>query len=114
MEKKLQEVSAQEKREARFQTWLSAQGVKFQSPEAEATYKAAITRFKNAVLMEKIPDRVPVFPLGTFMQGHLYGVTTYESMYDYPKLLFSTSSNTDGPATECRKNRGINVLKASI
>ena len=83
----MEKMSAQEKREARFQTWLSAQGVKFQSPTAEATYKAAITRFKDAVLMEKTPDRVPVFPLGTFMQGHLYGVTTYESMYDYPKLL---------------------------
>ncbi|RJR51133.1 MAG: uroporphyrinogen decarboxylase [Desulfobacteraceae bacterium] len=76
-----------EKREARFETWISAPGVKFQSPEAEATYKGAIARFKDAVLMEKMPDRVPVFPLGTFMQGHLYGVTPYESMYDYPKLL---------------------------
>ena len=87
MEKKWQEMTPQEKRESRFQAWLSAPGVKFQSPEAEATYKAAITRFKDAVLMEKVPDRVPVFPLGTFMQGHLYGVTPYESMYDYGKLL---------------------------
>jgi len=87
MEKKWEEMSAEEKREARFKTWLSAEGVQFQSPEAEASYKAAIMRLKDAVLMEKAPDRVPVFPLGTFMQGHLYGVTSYESMYDYGKLL---------------------------
>jgi hypothetical protein len=87
MEKKWEEMSAKEKRESRFQTWLSAEGVKFQSPEAEATYKAAIMRFKNAVLLEKVPDRVPIFPLGTFLQTSLYGVTPYEAMYDYGKLI---------------------------
>jgi hypothetical protein len=87
MEKKWEEMSAKEKREARFKTWLSAEGVKFQSPEAEGTYKAAIMRFKNAVLMEKVPDRVPIFPLGTFLQTSLYGVTPYEAMYDYGKLI---------------------------
>jgi hypothetical protein len=87
MEKQWQDMSAQEKRASRFQTWMSAPGVKFQSPEAEAAYKAAVTRFRDAVLLEKVPDRVPVFPLGTFMQGHLYGVTPHESMYDYGKLL---------------------------
>jgi uroporphyrinogen-III decarboxylase len=87
MEKKWEEMSPEEKREARFKTWLSAQGVQFQSPEAEASYKAAVMRFKDAVLMEKAPDRVPIFPLGTFMQGYLYGVTPHESMYEYGKLL---------------------------
>jgi hypothetical protein len=87
MEKNWEEMSAKEKRESRFQTWLSAEGVKFQSPEAEATYKAAIMRFKNAVLLEKVPDRVPIFPLGTFLQTSLYGVTPYEAMYDYGKLI---------------------------
>ncbi len=86
MEKRWEEMSAKEKRESRFETWLSAQGVQFQSPEAGASYKAAITRFKDAVLMEKVPDRVPVVVLGTFMVAHLYGVTPHESMYDYGKL----------------------------
>lgn len=87
MEKKWEEMLAKEKREFRFQTWLSAQGVQFQSPEAEASYKAAVLRLKDAILMEKRPDRVPVFPFGTFIQGHLYGVTPDESMYDYGKLI---------------------------
>jgi hypothetical protein len=87
MEKKWEEMSAAEKREARFQKWMAAEGVQFKSPQAEATYKAAIRRFRDAVLLEKLPDRVPVFPMGTFMAGHLYGVTPTESMYDYGKLL---------------------------
>ena len=86
MEKKWEDMSAEEKREARFAAWLSAEGTQFQSPEAEASYKARVTRFTDAVLMEKTPDRVPIFPLGTFMQTELYGVTPLESMYDYAKL----------------------------
>lgn len=87
MEKKWTEMSAAEKRDARFAEWYAADGIKFQSPEAEANYKAAVTRFKDAILRENVPDRVPVFPFGTFMQTHLYGVTPYECMYDYGKLL---------------------------
>ena len=37
MEKNWEEMSAKEKREARFTTWLSAEGVKFEGPEAENT-----------------------------------------------------------------------------
>ncbi|MGD0230980.1 MAG: uroporphyrinogen decarboxylase family protein [Syntrophorhabdales bacterium] len=87
MEKKWQEMSAAEKREARFQTWLSAQGVLFQSPEAEAAYRAAITRLRDALEREKTPDRVPVLLFGTFMVAHLYGLTPYEAMYDTDKLV---------------------------
>ncbi len=87
MEKKWEEMSAKEKREARFKTWLSAEDVKFQSPEAENTYEKAIMRLKDAVLMEKRPDRVPVLTFGTFLQPSLYGVTPYECMYDYAKLI---------------------------
>ncbi|MCF8063472.1 MAG: uroporphyrinogen decarboxylase [Deltaproteobacteria bacterium] len=86
MEKKWEEMTPEEKREARFETWLSAEGVAFQSAEAEASYKANIRRLKDAVLMEKAPDRVPVLIMGTLMQAHLYGVTPEECMYDYGKL----------------------------
>jgi len=94
MEKKWEEMSAEEKREARFATWLSPKDpegndLQFQSPEAKATYKASVTRFIDAVLLKKTPDRVPIFPLGTFMQTDLYGVTPHEALYDYGKL-FST------------------------
>jgi len=92
MEKKWEEMTAEEKREARFAAWSSPKGpegnaLQFQNPEAEATYKASTRRFKEAVLMEKVPDRIPIFPQGTFMQTDIYGVTPYECMYDYDKLL---------------------------
>ena len=87
MEKKWEEMTAAEKREARFAAWISPEGIPWKSPEAEAKYKASATRFKNAVLLEKIPDRVPIFPMSTFMPTDLYGVTPKECLYDYDKLL---------------------------
>ena len=85
-------VSAEEKREARFARWLSPKDpegndLRFKSGKAEDAYKRRVTRFKNTVLMEKVPDRIPIYPSGTFMQTDLNGVTPYESMYDYDKLL---------------------------
>jgi hypothetical protein len=87
MEKKWEEMSTDEKRESRFETWLAATGVQFQNTEAETKYKAAVTRFKDIVIMKKVPDRVPVLPFGIFMQPSLYGVTPYEAMYDTEKML---------------------------
>jgi len=86
MEKKWEEMSAREKRESRFKTWLSAQGVKFQSPEAEASYKASVIRLKDVIELKKTPDRVPVLLLATFMAAHLYGVTPREVMHNTEKL----------------------------
>jgi hypothetical protein len=88
------EKTAKEKRDARFATWLSPKDpegndLKFQSKEAEAAYKASVTRFIDALTLGKTPDRVPIFPLGTFMQTHLYGVSPRDALYDYGKL-FST------------------------
>ncbi len=88
MEKKWQDMSPEEKREERFARLLSAPGVQFQSPAAEAAYKANVKRLKDVIQLKK-PDRVPVLILGTFMQPYLYKVTPYECMYEYDKLLFS-------------------------
>ena len=52
MEKKWEEMTAEEKRKARFEAWIAPQGVQFQSPDAEASYRAAVVRFKDAVQME--------------------------------------------------------------
>lgn len=89
MDKKWEAMSTEEKRASRFDAWFSAPGVQFQNAEAKTSYKAAITRFKDALLLEKTPDRVPIILLGTFMPGHLYGVTPYEAMYDTEKLASS-------------------------
>ncbi len=87
MDKEWTEMTPAEKREARFKKWSAAEGVKFESPDAEAAYKKAIERFIDISLLEKIPDRVPVMALGTFMQTALYNVSPYEAMYDVDKLL---------------------------
>lgn len=87
MEKKWEAMSSQERRAARLQAWMSPQGVQFENPAAETAYKAAVTRFMDAVQMERTPDRVPVLLLGTFLAPQLYGVTAYEAMYDTDKLV---------------------------
>ena len=84
MEKKM---TPAEKRETRFKAWSAAEGIQFESPAAEATYKKAIERFRDVAFLEKVPDRVPVMAHGTFFQPQLYGVTPYEAMYDTDKML---------------------------
>ncbi|CAG1009335.1 hypothetical protein ANAEL_03790 [Anaerolineales bacterium] len=79
-----------DKVEAVWQGKLSPKGpdgnpLPFQSPEAEKTYKESILRFKDAIEMKKLPDRVPVttFP-GMYPWFHA-GMTMEEAMYDYEK-----------------------------
>jgi len=90
MEKKWEEMSADEKQEAQFRKLLTPkdpQGndLKFQSPEAEARYKASITRIKDAVQLKKTPDRVPVTLLPSMYPFLSAGMTVQEAMYDYDK-----------------------------
>jgi hypothetical protein len=87
MEKNWKDMPAAEKRESRFRKWLAAEGIQFESPEAEKNYKAAITRFWNIAELDKIPDRIPIMALGTFMQTQVYNVSPYEAMYDVDKML---------------------------
>lgn len=83
------EMSADERRQARFDTWLAAEGTTFESPEAEATYKASVTRFRDVIELKKEPDRVPILLNCTFMPASLYGVDPYDLMYD-PEVLMDT------------------------
>jgi hypothetical protein len=90
MEKKWEQMNSDERQEAMFQRWLSpktpeGKDVKFQSPEAEKSYKDRITRIKDAVQMKKLPDRVPVFLLPSFYPAVYAGLTPKELMYDYEK-----------------------------
>jgi hypothetical protein len=78
-----------EKQEAYFEKLLSpkdAEGndFQFQSPEAEADYKARITRIKDAVQLKE-PDRVPVALLPSMFPFTNAGITVEEAMYDYDK-----------------------------
>jgi len=89
MEKKKVQMSADEKQEAAFQRLLSpkdpeGKDLQFQSPEAEANYKASITRIKDAIQLKE-PDRVPVTILPSMFPYFNAGMTVEEAMYDYDK-----------------------------
>jgi hypothetical protein len=89
MEKTWAQMSADEKQEARFQKLLSPkdpQGndLQFQSPEAEANYKARITRIKDAFQLREA-DRVPFCILPSMFPYLNAGMTVEEAMYDYDK-----------------------------
>lgn len=89
MAKKWDQMSADEKQAVVFQKLLSPKDpegndLKFQSPEAEATYKASITRIKDAIQLKE-PDRVPVTILPSMFPFINAGMTIQEAMYDYDK-----------------------------
>lgn len=83
------QLSADEKQEALWQGVLSPKDpggndLQFQSPEAEANYKASITRIKDAIQLKE-PDRVPVTILPSMFPYLNAGITVEEAMYDYDK-----------------------------
>ena len=89
MEKKWAQMSADEKQEVAFQKLLSPKDpegndLKFHSPEAEANYKASITRIKDAIQLKE-PDRVPITVLPSMFPFINAGMTVEEAMYDYDK-----------------------------
>ena len=91
MEKKWEEMSADEKQEVQFQKLLTPKDpegndLKFQSPEAEANYKASINRIKDDIQLKE-PDRVPLTILPSMFPFINAGMTVQEAMYDYDKCV---------------------------
>ena len=86
MDKKWEEMTIAERQEARFERWLRGEGLDFKNPEAKTKYRERITRLKDAIQLKKTPDRVPIFPFGTFFMTQLGGVNPKEAMYDVDKL----------------------------
>ena len=84
MEKKWEELTWQEKREKRFERWLSLD-IKFESPEAAQLYKERTTRFIKTIKLEE-PDRVPVSLPSGFYPAYYAGYDLKTVMYDYDKL----------------------------
>jgi len=85
MEKKWEEMTADEKQEALFQKWLSPEGVEFSSPETEKLYKERATRIKDTIQLKKKPDRVPVLLIPSFFPAFYSGLTPRDVMYDSEK-----------------------------
>jgi hypothetical protein len=83
------EAGAKDKQEQQFATWLSGEGISFESSEAERAYKERIGLFKDAIQLIKPPQRVPVCPSPGFFPIGYAGLTVYEAMYDYEALVRS-------------------------
>ena len=74
-----------EKREARFERWLSPTDTRFPTSEAEDNYKKRVNRFIDTIKLEE-PERVPVLlPTGSFPL-HYAGITLHTAMYDFQEL----------------------------
>ena len=86
MEEKWEQMSSDERQEKLFQRWISPEGVKFASSEAEKLYKERATRIKDAIQLKKLPDRVPVMLIPSFAPAFYSGLTPRDVMYDYDKI----------------------------
>ena len=92
MEKQWHAMTAAEKQEAQFQKLLAPRDpegndIQFQSKAAEETYKTTITRIKDAVQMQKTPDKVPLALTPSMFPFLNAGMTVEEAMYDYDKCV---------------------------
>jgi hypothetical protein len=74
----------QERRERRFQRWLSAPGVEFQSEATRQAYRERVQLFIDVICLKK-PARVPVNTLCGYFVGKHSGLSKKEFMYDYEK-----------------------------
>jgi hypothetical protein len=74
-------LSPEEKRAHRFQRWLHPD-VEFAGPGAAEQYRARVTRFIDAICLEKTPDRVPVNTVMGFFPAWHAGLNPYDAMHD--------------------------------
>jgi hypothetical protein len=81
------EVSARDRQEQQFGTWLSGEGIPFQDSDAERAYQERVGLLKDAIQLIKPPYRVPVCPSPGFFPIHYAASTLHEAMYDYDTLI---------------------------
>ncbi|MBN2040253.1 MAG: hypothetical protein JW864_09445 [Spirochaetes bacterium] len=84
-EKTWANLSPEEKREKRFERWMSPEGINFNTPEIEQEYKKKIDRFIKSIKLEE-PDRVPVMTPAGFFPAFYGGGSLKSVMYDYDEL----------------------------
>jgi hypothetical protein len=80
-----QQLGWKERRERRFQRWLSARGVEFADDSAREKYVARVQGMIDAIELRK-PERVPVSANVHFYSAKYSGLSKKEAMYDYQKM----------------------------
>ncbi len=78
---------ASEKQVQLFDTWSLAENIDFISPEAKHLYKKRVAMYQDAIQMKKIPERIPVCPSAGSFPIEYAGISWYDAMYDYEKLV---------------------------
>ena len=81
-----EQMTREEKRQHRLNEYLSTEGKKFVSPEAEKAYKVRAQRMVDVLNIQE-PDRVPVsLPVGS-LPLQMQGLGAYSGMYEQEKAL---------------------------
>jgi len=80
---------AAQKQEDNYSTWFSGNGIPFVNDEARDAFQYKVGLIKDAIQLEKKPDRIPVCPSAGFYPIQYTGNTFYEAHYDYEILAGS-------------------------
>jgi uroporphyrinogen-III decarboxylase len=85
------QMTREQKRQYRFDKYLSGDGVKFVSEQAKQAYRVRARRLVDAYNVQE-PDRVPIqLPVGS-LPYILYGIDMHTAMYDYEKAVQACNS----------------------
>ncbi len=76
----------EDKQSKNLEEWASGAGIEFDSDEAKAAYQYRATLIKDAIQLQKTPDRVPIVPMITWAPSVLYNVSTKDMVYN-PDVL---------------------------
>lgn len=85
MDREWPELTPEQKRQRRFQQWLSPGEAKFISRAAEEIYKERVARLIDVIELRE-PDRVPVMQPITLFPAYYAGSNLKAVMYDYDEL----------------------------
>ncbi len=75
-------LTAEQKRALRLDAWVRGDGIEFENSKAQEDYRKRATRFRDALEMNKVPDRVPVAGLGGAFVCRRLGIPQKATMYE--------------------------------
>jgi uroporphyrinogen-III decarboxylase len=94
MDKKWEQMTAEERQEAMYQRWASpvdpeGNPLKFNSGRAEKLFNERYTRVKDAIQMKREPDRIPVWVTPNMWPVNYAGYKIRDVITDYTKVAES-------------------------